>query len=58
LLPVLQAFCRWGNRQFPETITPPGGFMKLRLGPAQAGRHGLPELSDSRNVRSTPARPV
>jgi DNA-binding HxlR family transcriptional regulator len=31
LLPVLQAFCRWGNRQFPETIEPPGGFMEMCL---------------------------
>jgi DNA-binding HxlR family transcriptional regulator len=31
LLPVLQEFCRWGNRNFPETIVPPGGFMQMRF---------------------------
>ncbi len=27
LLPVLQAICRWANRQFPDTWTPPDSFM-------------------------------
>ncbi len=30
LLPVLQAICRWANRQFPDTWTPPASFMKRR----------------------------
>jgi DNA-binding HxlR family transcriptional regulator len=31
LLPVLQEFCRWGNRNFPKTIEPPCGFMQMRF---------------------------
>ena len=31
LLPVLQAICRWANRQFPDTWTPPDSFMKARV---------------------------
>lgn len=31
LLPVLQAICRWANRQFPDTWTPPASFMKRRV---------------------------
>jgi DNA-binding HxlR family transcriptional regulator len=31
LLPVLQEFCLWGNRHFPQTIEPPGGFMQMKL---------------------------
>lgn len=27
LLPVLQEICRWGNRYFPDTWTPPETFM-------------------------------
>ena len=30
LLPVLQAFCRWGNRHFPGSWIPPESFMKPR----------------------------
>jgi DNA-binding HxlR family transcriptional regulator len=30
LLPVLQAFCRWGNRHFPGSWVPPESFMKPR----------------------------
>ncbi len=30
LLPILQAMCRWGNAQFPDTWTPPESFMKRR----------------------------
>ena len=30
LLPVLQAFCRWGNRHFPESWIPPAWFMAPR----------------------------
>lgn len=30
LLPVLQSFCRWANREFPDTWTPPESFMKRR----------------------------
>jgi DNA-binding HxlR family transcriptional regulator len=30
LLPVLQAMCRWGNRNIPDTWTPPESFMKRR----------------------------
>ena len=30
LLPVLQSFCRWANRHFPETWTPPESFMRPR----------------------------
>ena len=31
LLPILKEFCLWGNRHFPQTIDPPGGFMQMRL---------------------------
>ena len=31
LLPVLQAMCRWGNRNIPDTWTPPESFMKRRV---------------------------
>lgn len=31
LLPVLQAMCRWANRHFPDTWTPPESFMKRRV---------------------------
>jgi DNA-binding HxlR family transcriptional regulator len=31
LLPLLQEFCRWGNRYFPRTIEPPNNFMQLTL---------------------------
>jgi DNA-binding HxlR family transcriptional regulator len=31
LLPVLQAICRWGNRYFPGTWTPPESFMELTV---------------------------
>jgi DNA-binding HxlR family transcriptional regulator len=31
LLPLLQEFCRWGNRHFPRTIEPPNNFMQLTL---------------------------
>ncbi len=30
LLPILQAMCRWGNTQFPDTWTAPESFMKRR----------------------------
>ncbi len=28
LLPVMQAICRWANRHYPGTWTPPAHFMK------------------------------
>ncbi len=31
LLPVLQEICRWGNRYFPGTWTPPASFMEMRI---------------------------
>jgi DNA-binding HxlR family transcriptional regulator len=31
LLPVLQAMCRWGNRNIRDTWTPPESFMKRRV---------------------------
>lgn len=31
LLPVLQEICRWANRHFPKTRTPPKRFMKLTV---------------------------
>ncbi len=31
LLPVLQEICRWANRHFPKTWTPPKRFMKLTV---------------------------
>ena len=31
LLPVLQAMCRWGNKNIPGTWTPPDSFMKRRV---------------------------
>lgn len=31
LLPVLQAMCRWGNRNISDTWTPPESFMKRRV---------------------------
>lgn len=27
LIPILQAMCRWANKYFPETWTPPESFM-------------------------------
>lgn len=30
LLPVLQAFCKWANAEFPETWRAPESFMKRR----------------------------
>lgn len=31
LLPVLQAMCRWANKNIPDTWTPPKKFMKRRV---------------------------
>lgn len=31
LLPVLQEICRWGNRFYPGTWTPPAWFMERRV---------------------------
>ena len=31
LLPVLQAISRWGNRNIPDTWTPPKKFMKRKV---------------------------
>ena len=31
LLPVLQEICRWGNRYFPGTWTPPESFMERKF---------------------------
>ena len=31
LLPVLQAMCRWGNENIPDTWSPPDSFMKRRV---------------------------
>jgi DNA-binding HxlR family transcriptional regulator len=30
LLPVLQAFCRWANAEYPKTWRPPRSFMQRR----------------------------
>ena len=32
LLPVLQSMCRWANAHFPDTWTPPSGFMSREAG--------------------------
>ena len=31
LLPVLQELCRWTNRHYPDSLTPPARFMKRRV---------------------------
>ena len=31
LLPVLQEICRWANRYYPDSWTPPESFMKRRI---------------------------
>ncbi len=33
LLPVLQAMCRWANREMPETWVPPDSFMRRKVRP-------------------------
>lgn len=40
LLPVLQALCRWANREYPATWPAPESFMRRRPPRPPAGRGG------------------